>query len=71
MQGKSYPIDHEEKDAVVCNCSHSNVKSCDNSKFALRLDVIDERIARSVKQVAADAILREGQLVPEGRENSV
>lgn len=68
---QTHPIDHEEKDAIVCDGSHWNIKSRDNTKFAPPLNIIDERVARSIKQVACNTTLGKCQLVPEGRSRSV
>lgn len=61
----TYPIDHIEKDAVVCNRSYCNVKSCDNTEFSPPFNVRDECIARPIKQVAGDTSPGKCQFVPE------
>ena len=68
---ETYPIDHEEQDSIVCDGSHCNIKSCDNTKFAPPLNIIDECVARSIKQVAGNTTLGKCQLVPEGRRRNV
>ena len=65
----TYPIDHEEKDAIVCDCSHRDIKSGDDAELPSSLKVIDECVSRSIKQVACDATLRERQLIPEERSS--
>lgn len=63
----TYLIDHEEKGTVVCNRSHGDIKSCDNTKFASSLYIVDERITRSIKEVAGNATLGKCQLVSVSR----
>lgn len=60
----SHPVDHEEQGAVVGHRPHSDVEPGDHAKPASPLHVVDECVARSVKQVAGNAALGEGQLVP-------
>lgn len=63
----SHPVDHEEQGPVVGHCPYSNIKSGNYSKFASSLHVVDECVARPIKQVAGDAALGKCQLVPVGR----
>lgn len=64
MLDASHFVDHEEQGSVVGHCPHCNVKSGDYSKFAPSLYVVDQCVARPIKQVAGDAALRKRQLVP-------
>lgn len=61
----SHPVDHEEQGAVVGHRPHGDVESGDHAEFASPLHVVDECVARAVKQVAGDAALGKRQLVPE------
>lgn len=67
----THPADHQEKDTIVCHSSHCNIKSRDNTKFAPPFDIIDECVARSIKEVARNTTLGKRQLVPESRRRNV
>lgn len=56
---KPHPVDHEEEHTVVCDCSHCNFKSYNNTKLPSLLNVIDEPVACPIEQVAGNAALGE------------
>lgn len=68
---QTYPVHHEENGAVVCDRSYRNIKSYDLTKLGSPLNVTDESVACSIKQIAGNATLGEGQLVPDNRGDRV
>lgn len=60
----TYPIDHQEHEAIVSWCSDFYVKASHLAKFPSPRDVPHHGIAGAIKEVTGGPALSEGQFVP-------